>query len=148
MAAHPAANPRSIWKGAISFGLVHVPVSLHTATQEQEIDFDWLDRRTMDPVGYKRINKRTGKEIDKEDVVKGVEHGKGNYVVLSPRRSPRPIPHHADHRDRGLRRARRSALRLPGEAVLHGADQQGREGLRAAARGAARTPARPAWPRW
>ena len=76
-------SSRSIWKGAISFGLVHVPVSLHTATDEQEIDFDWLDKRTMDRVGYKRINKRTGKEIDKKNIVKGVKLQGDEYVVLS-----------------------------------------------------------------
>lgn len=77
-------STRSLWKGAITFGLVHIPVGLYSATEESEVNFDWLDRRTMDPVGYKRINKRTGREIDKDDVVKGVEHGKGSYVVLSP----------------------------------------------------------------
>jgi DNA end-binding protein Ku len=76
-------STRSLWKGAITFGLVHIPIGLYSATQETDVDFDWLDRRTMDPVGYKRINKRTGREIDKEDVVKGVQHGKGNYVVLT-----------------------------------------------------------------
>ena len=74
---------RAIWKGAISFGLVHVPVAMFTATQEQEVDFDWLDKRSMDPVGYKRINKRTGKEIDKDNIVKGVKVEGGDYVVLS-----------------------------------------------------------------
>jgi DNA end-binding protein Ku len=77
-------STRSMWKGAITFGLVHIPIALYSATEESDVNFDWLDRRTMDPVGYKRINKRTGKDIDKEDVVKGVEYGKGNYVVLSP----------------------------------------------------------------
>ena len=67
----------------MSFGLVHVPVAMHSATQEQEIDFDWLDRRSMDPVGYKRVNKRTGKEIAKEHVVKGVKLEGDKYVVLS-----------------------------------------------------------------
>ena len=52
--------PRAIWKGAISFGLVHVPVALYPASSESGIDFDWLDKRSMDPVGYQRINKRTG----------------------------------------------------------------------------------------
>jgi DNA end-binding protein Ku len=75
--------PRAIWKGAISFGLVHVPVALYPASREEEIDFDWLDKRTMDPVGYKRVNKRTGKEIDKDNIVKGVKQGDGGYVVLS-----------------------------------------------------------------
>jgi DNA end-binding protein Ku len=83
MADH-AAGPRAIWKGAISFGLLHVPVALHSATQEQDVDFDWLDKRSMDPVGYKRINKRTGKDIAKEHIVKGVKLAGGDdYVVLS-----------------------------------------------------------------
>jgi DNA end-binding protein Ku len=63
--------PRIIWKGAISFGLVHVPVALYPASESIGINLDWLHQRTMDPVGYKRVNKRTGKEIDKEDIVKG-----------------------------------------------------------------------------
>jgi DNA end-binding protein Ku len=75
--------PRAIWKGAISFGLVHVPVALFPATQDSGIDFDWLDRRSMDPVGYKRINKRTGREIAAEDVVRGVKQEGGDYVVLT-----------------------------------------------------------------
>jgi DNA end-binding protein Ku len=75
--------PRAIWKGAITFGLVLVPVSLYPASQEDDIDFDWLDKRSMDPVGYKRINKRTGKEIDKENIVKGVKQENGEYVLLS-----------------------------------------------------------------
>jgi DNA end-binding protein Ku len=74
--------PRVIWKGAISFGLVHVPVALYPASTENDIDFDWLDKRSMDPVGYKRVNKRTGKEIEKEFIVKGVKVDDGQYVVL------------------------------------------------------------------
>ena len=74
---------RAIWKGAISFGLVHIPVALASAVRSQRIDFDWLDQRSMDPVGYKRINKVTGKEVTKEDIVKGVEYEKGRYVVIS-----------------------------------------------------------------
>ena len=74
---------RVLWKGAISFGLVHIPVALHSATSESGVNFDWLDKRSMDPVGYKRINKRTGREITKENIVKGVEYEDGQYVVLS-----------------------------------------------------------------
>ena len=73
---------RVVWKGAISFGLVHVPVALYPASQEAGVDFDWLDKRSMDPVGYKRVNKRTGKEIAREDIVKGVKLDDGDYVVL------------------------------------------------------------------
>jgi DNA end-binding protein Ku len=74
---------RAIWKGAISFGLVHVPVGLYPASRETGIDFDWLDKRSMDPVGYKRVNKRTGREITKEHIVKGIKQEDGDYVVLS-----------------------------------------------------------------
>jgi DNA end-binding protein Ku len=74
---------RAIWKGAISFGLVHIPVALVSATASKGVDFDWLDKRSMDPVGYKRINKVSGEEMDKDDIVKGVQYEKGRYVVLS-----------------------------------------------------------------
>lgn len=77
------ASSRVLWKGAISFGLVHIPVGLHAATSEQGIDFDWLDKRSMDPVGYKRINKKTGKEITKDNIVKGIAYEPGEYVVLT-----------------------------------------------------------------
>lgn len=73
----------AIWKGAISFGLVHVPVALYSAAHDVGIDFDWLDKRSMDPVGYKRINKRTGKDIEKENIVKGIKQDDGEYVILS-----------------------------------------------------------------
>ncbi|MBC7755602.1 MAG: Ku protein [Bdellovibrio sp.] len=75
--------PHAIWKGAISFGLVHVPVTLYPAAQDISIDFDWLDKRTMDPVGYKRINKISGKEIEKENIVKGIKQDNGDYIVIS-----------------------------------------------------------------
>lgn len=75
--------PRVIWKGAISFGLVYVPVALYPGAQDTGISFDWLDKRSMDPVGYKRINKRTGKDIDKDNVVKGLKQDTGDYVILS-----------------------------------------------------------------
>lgn len=84
--APPAAPPtssRSMWKGAISFGLVHIPIGLYSATASTDIDFDWLDRRSLQPVGYKRINKVTGKEIASADIVKGVEYEQGRYVVLT-----------------------------------------------------------------
>jgi DNA end-binding protein Ku len=74
---------RVLWKGAISFGLVHIPVALHSATSESGLDFDWLDKRSMDPVGYKRVNKKTGKEITRENIVKGLEYESGQYVILS-----------------------------------------------------------------
>ena len=76
-------STRTMWKGAITFGLVHIPIALYSATSETDLDFDWLDKRSMDPVGYRRINKKTGKDIAKEDIVKGIEWQDGEYVVLS-----------------------------------------------------------------
>lgn len=74
---------RAIWKGAISFGLVHIPVELYPAESRKGLDLDLLDRRDFAPVGYKRYNKETGKDIDWNDIVKGYEYEKGEYVVLS-----------------------------------------------------------------
>lgn len=75
--------PRAIWKGAVTFGLVNIPVALYPVIREDVVDFDLLDKKTMDPIGYKRINKRTGKEVAKENVVKGVKQANNSYVVLT-----------------------------------------------------------------
>ncbi len=72
-----------IWKGAISFGLVHGPVQLYPATQSEKVSFNLIDKRSIDPVGYKQINKRTGKEVTRDNIVRGFEYEKGKYVVMS-----------------------------------------------------------------
>lgn len=74
--------PRTIWKGSISFGLVNIPVALYPGEQRDELHFTLLDSRDMSPVGYKRINKRTGEEVAWEQIVKGHEYDKDQYVVL------------------------------------------------------------------
>jgi DNA end-binding protein Ku len=74
---------RVTWKGAISFGLLHAPVSLYAASHPDEIDFDWLTRDTLQAVGYKRVIKETGEEVDKDNIVKAVKQSDGSYVVLS-----------------------------------------------------------------
>src|SRR3954468_5823559 len=75
--------PRALWKGAISFGLVTIPVSLYPASRSERLSFDMIDKRDFSPVGYKRYNKRTGDEITMENIVKGYEYEKGEYVVVS-----------------------------------------------------------------
>jgi len=76
--------PRGLWKGAISFGLVNVPVELYSAQKRSaELDLTMLDKRDLAPVGYKRVNKASGKEVPWEDVVKGYEYEDDKYVVLS-----------------------------------------------------------------
>ena len=74
--------PRELWKGAIRFGLVHVPVSLYPAENREELSFTMLDKRDMSPVGYKRVNKSTGDEVPYEQIVKGYEWEDGRYVTL------------------------------------------------------------------
>ena len=74
---------RAIWKGTISFGLVNVPVELYPAAQSHSLSFSMLDKRDFAPVGYKRYNKTTGAEVPWNDIVKGYEYEKDQYVVLS-----------------------------------------------------------------
>ena len=75
--------PRALWKGAISFGLVHVPVSLYPATRSERLSFDMIDKRDFSPIGYRKINKRTGEEVANENIVKGYQYGKSEYVVIT-----------------------------------------------------------------
>ncbi len=75
--------PRSLWKGAISFGLVHIPVELYSAVKENELDLTMLDRRDFSPVGFKRYNKQSGQEVGWDNIVKGYEYADGEFVVLS-----------------------------------------------------------------
>ncbi|MES2126327.1 MAG: Ku protein [Pseudomonadota bacterium] len=74
---------RSLWKGAISFGLVHIPVELYPAVTEKSLDLAMLDKRDFAPVGYKRYNKHNDKEVTWDNIVKGYEYADGEYVVLS-----------------------------------------------------------------
>jgi DNA end-binding protein Ku len=74
---------RTLWKGAISFGLVHIPVGLYSAEKRNSFDLTMLDRRSMKPVGFKRYNKETGEDVSWDDIVKGYEYEKGRYVVLT-----------------------------------------------------------------
>ncbi|TAK83652.1 MAG: Ku protein [Betaproteobacteria bacterium] len=75
---------RGLWKGAISFGLVNVPVELFPAEKRSsELDLTMLDKRDLAPVGYKRYNKSTGEDVPWGEIVKGYEYEDAKYVVLS-----------------------------------------------------------------
>jgi len=74
---------RSIWKGAISFGLIHIPVRLYSASRSRELKFKLLHAKDFSPIRYARICKADGKEVPWEEVVKGYEYEKGDYVVLT-----------------------------------------------------------------
>lgn len=75
--------PRALWRGAVSFGLIYVPVEVHVASRENTLPLHLLDSRDFSLIGYQRINNRTGKEVDWNHVVKGYEYKKGDYVVLT-----------------------------------------------------------------
>jgi DNA end-binding protein Ku len=77
------AMPRSIWKGAISFGLVQIPVGLFSAEEGDELHFNMLDGRNMAPVKYKRVNAKNGHEVPWNEIVKGYEYEEGQYVIVT-----------------------------------------------------------------
>lgn len=70
-------------KGAISFGLVHIPVALHTATQDNDIHFNQLHKEDKSRIHYKKVCAHCGKEVATSDIVKGFEVSDGNYVMMS-----------------------------------------------------------------
>ncbi|MEU6970337.1 Ku protein [Kitasatospora aureofaciens] len=75
---------RPMWTGVLTFGLVTVPVALYTATQSHDVHFHQLQRGTSDRVRNKRVNERTGKEVEYADIVKGYEVTEGEYVIVEP----------------------------------------------------------------
>lgn len=74
---------RPIWSGSINFGLVNIPVKLYPAVQENHLHFNYLHRQDLSPIRYVKVCRKDGKEVPKEDIVRGYEYQKGDYVVLS-----------------------------------------------------------------
>src|SRR5438045_3895201 len=73
---------RAIWKGSIDFGMVHIPIALYHATRREELKLRLLRKSDLSPVNYKRVAEKDGKEVPWDEIVKGYEYEKGNYVVL------------------------------------------------------------------
>jgi len=73
---------RPVWNGVISFGLLNVPVQLHTAARNVDMHFRMLDSRNKKPIRYERVNAETGDEVPWKEIVKAYEYSKGNYVVV------------------------------------------------------------------
>ncbi|HJU82151.1 MAG TPA: Ku protein [Acidimicrobiia bacterium] len=82
--AQAATTKRSIWSGAITFGLITIPVGLYTATEDRDIAFHLLSGKDKSRIQYKRVSSKTGREVDWDDIVKGYEYEKGKYVVFTP----------------------------------------------------------------
>ena len=74
----------SIWKGALTFGLVNVPVELRTAVRSDHISFRMLHETDMAPIKYERLCSAEGEPVPWNEIVKGYEYEKGKYVVLTP----------------------------------------------------------------
>jgi DNA end-binding protein Ku len=74
---------RAIWKGSISFGLVSIPISLFPATQREELKFRLLRKSDLSPINYKRVAEADGKEVPWDQVVKGYEYEKGEFVIVT-----------------------------------------------------------------
>ncbi len=74
---------RTIWKGSLNFGLVNVPVGLYPATQDKTIHFNQFEAGTSDRIRYRKVNERTGKEVESGEIIKGVDLGGGEYVMLT-----------------------------------------------------------------
>lgn len=74
---------RAIWSGSLSFGLINIPVKIYSASEERALKFRMLDKHGHHPISYAKIVRATGKEVSKEDIVKGYEYQKGDFVILS-----------------------------------------------------------------
>lgn len=75
---------RPIWTGALTFGLVNIPVKLHSAVQSRErISFRLLHKEDLSPIRYERVCQKEGEAVDWKDIVKGYEYSKGKFVVLT-----------------------------------------------------------------
>ena len=84
--------PHAVWKGSLRFGLVTIPVGLYPAESPDDLDLDLIEKKSHAPVGYQRINKKTGRSVKPADVVKGYALSKGRYVVLSDEELKRAVP--------------------------------------------------------
>lgn len=74
---------RAIWKGAISFGLANIPIKLYAASEEQKLSMRYLHEKDLAPIRYAKVCRKDGKEIPYENIVRGYEYKKGDYVVLT-----------------------------------------------------------------
>lgn len=73
---------RAIWKGSISFGLVYIPIAVYPATKEEKLSFRQLRASDLSPIKYKKVAEADSKEVAADQIVKGFEYERGQYVVL------------------------------------------------------------------
>lgn len=74
---------RTLWKGAVSFGLVNIPIKMYVATEHKDIKFNFLHKECMNPIQYRKFCPHCDREIASEEIVRGYEYQKGSYVVIN-----------------------------------------------------------------
>ena len=73
---------RAIWKGSISFGLVYIPIAVYPATKEEKLSFRQLRSSDLSPIKYKKVAEADSKEVAADQIVKGFEYERGQYIVM------------------------------------------------------------------
>lgn len=76
-------NLRTIWKGAISFGLINIPVKLFPATENKAVKFNYIHKECNSPINYQKICPVCNREVSQEEIVRGFEYEKGRFVILN-----------------------------------------------------------------
>lgn len=74
---------RTLWKGAVSFGLVNIPIRMYVATEHKDIKFNYLHKDCMSPIKYKKFCPRCDRDISTDEIVRGYEYQTGNYVIIN-----------------------------------------------------------------
>jgi DNA end-binding protein Ku len=74
---------KTLWKGAVSFGLVNIPVSMYVATENKDLKFNYLHQTCMAPINYKKVCSKCDQEVKPEEIVKGYEFQKGSYIIMN-----------------------------------------------------------------
>jgi DNA end-binding protein Ku len=85
-----------MWTGFLSFGLVNIPIGLHSATVDQGVHFNQFEKGTSDRIRYKKVNERTGEEVPNDAIVRGVDLGNGEYAIVSSEELKAAAPGHSD----------------------------------------------------
>lgn len=75
---------RALWSGSLSFGLVNIPVNLYSATSDRGLRFKLLRKKDLCPISYARVCRSDGREVPYEDIVRGYEYERGEFVVVAP----------------------------------------------------------------
>jgi DNA end-binding protein Ku len=95
----PGLDMRSLWTGAINFGLVNIPVKLYSASESHSLDLDMLHAKDLSPIRFARVCRDDGKEVPWDEIVKGYEYRKGDYIVLTKEDMAKAAPGRQDTLD-------------------------------------------------